>query len=234
MASLPIRPARGASGVSVACARGSVRAAALACILAASSAMAQVYVGQDSQGGVVLSNHPGEQARDLLIADPRAAAVLPTAATSPGLAATPALKPRQTPSPDLAIAIRRTAQRHALPETLLTALIAVESGFDQRAVSPKGARGLMQLMPATARRFGVRDPFSVEDNLEGGATYLRWLLGQFDQDVTLALAAYNAGEGAVERAGRRVPAYRETQDYVRKVLSLSSTGEPTPAQAARR
>ena len=115
--------------------------------------------------------------------------------------------------------IRAAAQTHGLPLPLLSAVISVESGFDPRAVSPKGARGLMQLMPATAKRFGVNDVFAVSDNLRGGAAYLRHLMDLFDSDLNLVLAAYNAGEGAVMRAGRRVPAFPETQQYVAKVLS---------------
>jgi lysozyme len=112
---------------------------------------------------------------------------------------------------------------------LLTAVIAVESGFDERAVSSKGAKGLMQLMPATARRFGVRDVFAAEQNLRAGAAYLRTLMNQFPENLQLALAAYNAGEGAVLRAGRRIPAFPETQQYVRKVLARLASEPANPA-----
>jgi hypothetical protein len=98
-------------------------------------------------------------------------------------------------------------------------VIAVESEFDQWAVSSKGARGLMQLMPATARRFGVADPFDARANIFAGTQYLRILLDQFNGDMTLALAAYNAGENAVLRYGG-IPPYRETRGYVSKVQSL--------------
>ena len=100
---------------------------------------------------------------------------------------------------------------------LLTALAEVESSFDPLAVSPKGARGLLQLMPATAERFGVGDPFDVAQNVEGGARYLSWLLDRFGGRADLALAGYNAGEGAVDRH-RGVPPYPETRRYVRLVL----------------
>ncbi len=181
-----------------------------AALLLGAAAQAQVYVGSDAQGTLVLSNHASSEAPELLLAapaDPAAAAARSEAALPP-----PAAAP-------LSGEIRAAAQRHALPESLLAAVIAVESGFNPRAVSPKGAKGLMQLMPETARRFGVKDVFAVQENINGGAAYLRWLLTQFDDDLRLALAAYNAGEGAVARAGRRIPAYPETQDYVAKVMA---------------
>jgi soluble lytic murein transglycosylase-like protein len=92
-----------------------------------------------------------------------------------------------------------------------------ESSFKLRAISPKGARGLMQLMPGTASRFGVANIFDPKQNIEGGARYLRFLLDRFDGDINLALAGYNAGEGAVEKYGWRIPPYSETQEYVRRI-----------------
>jgi soluble lytic murein transglycosylase-like protein len=113
--------------------------------------------------------------------------------------------------------IERTAERHQLDPLLLEALVEVESGRNAEAVSPKGARGLGQLMPATARRFDVSDVHDPEDNLDGAARYLAWLIDRYQGDLTLALAAYNAGEGAVDRH-LGVPPYPETRAYVRKVL----------------
>lgn len=113
----------------------------------------------------------------------------------------------------------RVGREHGLPATLLAAVAAAESGFDARALSPKGAQGLMQLMPDTARQHGVRHVFSMEDNLRGGALHLRGLLRRFSGDTTLALAAYNAGEQAVRRAGDRVPDIEETRRYVPRVLA---------------
>jgi soluble lytic murein transglycosylase-like protein len=92
-----------------------------------------------------------------------------------------------------------------------------ESSFKLHAMSPKGARGLMQLMPGTAMRYGVTNIFDARQNIEGGARYMRFLLDRFDNDVTLALAGYNAGEGAVEKYGWQVPPYAETQEYVRRI-----------------
>ncbi|WP_341888610.1 lytic transglycosylase domain-containing protein [Variovorax sp. YR752] len=190
---------------------------AAACALAcAQAARAQIYAGTGEGGSIVLSNHASDAAPTLLVAGdpvPRPVQVPPAAASAPA-----PVRPRAAPR-DLAPEIRDAARRYALPEALLTAVVAVESGFDPKAVSRRGAKGLMQLMPATARRFGVRDVFAVRENLHGGAAYLRVLIDQFDNDVTLALAAYNAGEGAVLRAGRRLPDYPETRDYVARVLA---------------
>lgn len=106
-----------------------------------------------------------------------------------------------------------------VPRELITAVIAVESGYNPNAVSKKGARGLMQLMPETARRFSAGDILNPRDNVLAGAKYLRFLLDLFKEDIELALAAYNAGENAVIRAGYHIPAYAETQSYVPLVMA---------------
>jgi soluble lytic murein transglycosylase-like protein len=113
--------------------------------------------------------------------------------------------------------IERNAARHGLDPLLIYLVMREESGFNYRAVSRAGARGLMQLMPATARRLGVRNIHDPGENVEAGARYLKNLIELFAGDVNLALAAYNAGEGAVARYGYRVPPYRETQNYVRRI-----------------
>jgi soluble lytic murein transglycosylase-like protein len=110
------------------------------------------------------------------------------------------------------------AREYALEPALIHAVISAESGYNPLARSPKGAKGLMQLMPATAERYGVRNPLDPRQNIYGGAAYLRDLLTLFGNDMQLALAAYNAGEGAVMQHGR-IPPYRETVEYVPKVLS---------------
>jgi soluble lytic murein transglycosylase-like protein len=112
--------------------------------------------------------------------------------------------------------IDRVAEENGLDPALIKAVALVESGFNPKAVSPKGAQGLMQLMPATASRYGVSNPHDPYQSLRGGAQHLRDLLDEFSGDVTLALAAYNAGSGAVRRHGG-VPAYKETREYVAKV-----------------
>jgi len=109
--------------------------------------------------------------------------------------------------------VDQIAGRHSLPPELLHSVIKVESNYNPYAVSSKGAQGLMQLIPATARRFGVGDVFNPLENIEGGAKYLRYLLDLYGGNYPLALAAYNAGEGAVQKYGG-VPPYRETQNYL--------------------
>lgn len=104
-----------------------------------------------------------------------------------------------------------------LAPSLLRAVVQQESAFNPAAVSRAGAAGLMQLMPGTARRFGVHDRFDPAQNLRGGAAYLAWLLRHFNHDTDLALAAYNAGEGSVHRHGNQIPPFAETQAYVRSV-----------------
>ncbi len=136
----------------------------------------------------------------------------------PGLEAIKLSLPPDLPPTPYDPFIRRVASEQGLDPSLIKAVALVESGFNPRAVSPKGARGLMQLMPATARRYGVRDPHDPYENLYAGTRHLRDLLVEFQGDVPLALAAYNAGAGAVRRSGG-IPAYRETRDYVRKVTA---------------
>jgi soluble lytic murein transglycosylase-like protein len=118
---------------------------------------------------------------------------------------------------DLRQLATETARRHGVDPALVLAVTGVESAFDTRAVSPKGAQGLMQLMPGTARDLGVADPLDPAANLDGGTRYLRDLLAKYDGDLTKALAAYNAGPGAVARH-QGVPPYKETREYVKKVL----------------
>lgn len=115
--------------------------------------------------------------------------------------------------------IDAAARAQTLDPNLLKAVIAIESRFNPRARSPKGAMGLMQLMPATARRYGVANAYDARQNLRGGARYLRDLLAMFNNDTRLALAAFNAGENAVIRYGRTIPPYPETRHYVPAVLA---------------
>lgn len=128
--------------------------------------------------------------------------------------------------------IQEIAKKVRLKPALLHAVIRAESAYDPRALSRTGARGLMQLMPETARRYGVYDSWDPKSNLTGGATYLRDLLVMFKNDLRLALAAYNAGENAVKRFGNRVPPYPETEAYVTRVLELYSENESSGRFAA--
>ena len=129
---------------------------------------------------------------------------------------------RSVPDPDrkLILAwVERLAPEYGLDPGLVAAVIRTESNFDPKARSPKDARGLMQLIPATAERFGVEDVWDPVDNLRGGLAYLRWLLDHFDGDLELALAGYNAGENAVRRY-RGIPPYAETRRYVKRVTRI--------------
>ena len=140
-------------------------------------------------------------------------------------------------------ALRDAARTHSIDYELLQALVATESGFDAQAVSPKGALGLMQLMPGTAERYGVRGDkrktqeaklFDPRINITAGARYFDDLIDMFEGRIELALAAYNAGEGAVQRAGNQIPAFKETQNYVRTVLGLYAQLKPPAPVLARR
>ncbi len=141
------------------------------------------------------------------------------------------------PTPALASsfndAVERIAAQESIPALLIHSVIKVESNYNPSAVSPKGALGLMQLMPETARRFGVADVFNAVDNMQGGARYLHYLLELYNGDYTLALAAYNAGEAAVEKYGS-VPPFPETRNYVdqvRRTIELSRPAQKAPAAA---
>ena len=123
--------------------------------------------------------------------------------------------------------VHRMAPEYGLDPKLVLAVVQIESGFDSKARSPKNAQGLMQLIPETAERFGVRDTMDPEQNLRGGMSYLRWLLAFFSSDLQLALAGYNAGERAVEKY-RGVPAYPETQDYVARIIHLYGSSSHPP------
>ena len=123
--------------------------------------------------------------------------------------------------------IVESSRRYNVDPLLIYAQMHQESSFKQKAISHKGARGLMQLMPATARRFGVSNIFDPRQNIDAGVRYMRWLLDTFGQDLELALAGYNAGEGAVMKYGRSIPPYRETREYVRRITArYASISDP--------
>jgi soluble lytic murein transglycosylase-like protein len=176
-----------------------------------------IYQRKGLEGAISLSNFPEGDDYQLLIAAPIAKAAmgfLPTYAATGNLGS---LTSRILRFKDL---VDTVAQSTKLDPRLIHALISVESGYNPQAISPKGAVGLMQLMPATARRYGVQDIRDPRQNIEGGVRYFSDLLRLFNQDVSLALAAYNAGENAVLRHGRQIPPYQETKAYVPKVLAL--------------
>jgi TPR repeat protein len=129
--------------------------------------------------------------------------------------------------------VNKLAPRYEIDTNLAMAFIAVESGFDVQATSPKNAQGLMQLIPETAKRFGVKDAYKVEDNIMGGLAYLQWLLAYFKGDIKLVAAAYNAGEASVDKY-KGVPPYTETQMYVKKITSLyNNTTHPYKVNLVR-
>jgi soluble lytic murein transglycosylase-like protein len=171
-----------------------------------------VYKYIDAQGVIHLTNQPPPSPQQLLYA--RSYLIYPYQPPSNPRPKT--ILPHQNYAPLIAAA----AQQVQLPTALLQAVIQVESAYNPQAVSPKGAVGLMQLMPATAKRYGVIDRTDPAANLQGGARYLRDLLTLFNEDLTLALAAYNAGEQAVKKYDNKIPPYQETINYVNKVRKL--------------
>jgi hypothetical protein len=195
---------------------------AAALCLSPALALAQIYAGTGSNGVVVLSNFSTQETPELVVSGPEVVPVVVASKAPERL-----LEQPPTPDPrDRAAAYRslidQVAREVSMAPELLHAVIRVESGYQANAVSRKGAVGLMQLMPETAQRFGVRDAFDPKDNIRGGARYLKWLLEYFRGDLRLALAGYNAGEAAVVRAGYRVPPIAETRDYVPKVMWFMS------------
>jgi soluble lytic murein transglycosylase-like protein len=151
-------------------------------------------------------------------------------APAKGVLATRVLPPEKSgnasvPPPEISHLVEQTASRFQVDPQLVHAIIKVESEYDPKAVSRKGAMGLMQLIPETAQRFGVANPFDPKENIEGGVSYLKYLLGLYGGDLSLSLAAYNAGEGAVQRFGG-IPSFAETRDYVQKVTNIYQSGSP--------
>ncbi len=174
------------------------------------AAEADIYKYVDARGRVYYADEPKHAGYRLFIRTPR------PRAGKPRIGGGASLAKRRARYDAL---IDRTARKYGLDPQLLHAVIRAESAYDPGAVSPKGAVGLMQLLPATARRYGVVDLRDPKANLEAGARYLKDLLKQFG-DVKLALAAYNAGEAAVQKYGNRVPPYRETRRYVARVMQF--------------
>lgn len=181
-----------------------------------SRADAQIYTYRDAGGMLVLSDRPPADAG-------LAVRTFAAANTADAVRVTrPVSRGYKGDYDDL---ILEHARAQGIRPNLVRAVVQVESGYNPRAISPKGAMGLMQLMPGTAALLGVRRPFDPEENIRGGVLYLRQLLDRFDNNEELALAAYNAGPHAVGRYGNRVPPYRETRDYVRKVRTRTTVSD---------
>lgn len=180
------------------------------------SVQADIYSYTDENGMVHFTNVPN---------DKRFRVVLRSSSFSTESSQAPTVK---TPSGGFLKAnlkrfssiVEEAAKTYQLEPALLHAVITAESSYNPNALSPKGATGLMQLMPATARRYGVSNIWDPNQNIFGGAQYLRYLLQLFNNDMSLAVAAYNAGEHNVMKYGNRIPPFRETIDYVPKVLGL--------------
>lgn len=195
--------------------RGIIAGAAgiLAFISSAASAEAELGISRDAAPSVAgLVAHP----RARLGGEEEGGAALLVDVVDAGPARLTPLSQRAMIEP----LVEQVAQTYGVESALLHAVIHVESSYDPNALSSQGAQGLMQLMPGTARRYAVADAFDPEQNLHGGARYLRDLLGIFHNDLRLVLAAYNAGENAVIRNGYRVPPLKQTLAYVSRVLQL--------------
>jgi soluble lytic murein transglycosylase-like protein len=190
---------------------------------AAAPAAAQIYSWRDSAGQLVLSNHKPTASESITSYNvPSAEGVRTTTryvASSHGNA-----------YDDL---IGDASRKNNVRQSLVRAVIQVESAFNPAAYSSKGAMGLMQLMPGTARELGVKNPFDPEENVRGGVAYLRQLLDRYDGDEGLALAAYNAGPGAVDRHGQNIPPFAETRSYVSKVNEIAGQSRRPGAQLYR-
>jgi len=176
-------------------------------------ANADIYRYVDENGMVHFTNVPNDARFKLFIATSKELDPVTSAFAN---------RYRPYPSADrkkFHLHVVEAARAYQLDPALIHAVISAESGYNPLARSPKGATGLMQLMPATARRYGVDNPLDPKQNIYGGAAYLRDLLTLFGNDLKLAIAAYNAGEGAVMEYGHHIPPFRETTQYVPKVLS---------------
>jgi len=186
----------------------------------AGAAQAQIYSWRDANGTLVLSNRRPASAADAKTFEvPKAPAVRATRYVAAS---------RTTAYDDLIVEHSRA---QGIRADLVRAVMQVESAFNPFARSPKGALGLMQLMPATIRQFGVRNPFNPADNVRAGVAYLRELLDRYENNEELALAAYNAGPGAVDKHGRSVPPYRETKNYVAQINTIAARPIAAPGKS---
>ncbi|MDF1578940.1 MAG: transglycosylase SLT domain-containing protein [Desulfobulbales bacterium] len=194
--------------------RGKIAIAALLAVLVAAPVRAAMYKFVDENGVIHFTNVPSDPKYQPVVSATRRGAVAMTAA---GRAVVYGGTTARTPAPDsFDEAIRLAARRYQVDPRLVKSVIRAESNFDYLAVSRKGAQGLMQLMPETAGDMQVSDPFDPQENINGGTRYLRKMLGLFNGNLHLALAAYNAGPTRVAALGR-VPGFKETENYVRKV-----------------
>ena len=193
----------------------------IGCLASGTSAAVEVYKYVDSQGRVHLTDRPPHDGYQLI---QKAGKKLRMSRIN--------FRDKDANRKRFASKIAEVAGRYQVPEALIHAVITIESAYDPNAVSRAGAVGLMQLMPATAKRYGVANRRDPSANLTGGIRYLKDLLVRFDSNLELALAGYNAGENAVEKFGNRIPPFAETRSYVRKVLELYSQQFAEPSDGA--
>ena len=194
------------------------------CLGASAPASADIYSWRDTNGNLVLSNThrppEGVESKSYPVSNTQ------------GVYATVFVSAAKTRSYDDLIV--EHSELNGVRTDLVRAVVQVESAYNPNARSPKGAKGLMQLMPATALRFGVSNPYNPVENVRAGVAYLRQLLNRYGNNEKLALAAYNAGPGAVDKYGENVPPYRETQNYVTRINKIAGTrvasAAPRPAQ----
>lgn len=188
------------------------------------SAYAQIYSWRDAEGRLVLSDRRPAASVELKAHGAAKSYAVPRATTVRATRLAPS-----RPSDLYDDLIVEHAQRNRVRSDLVRAVVQVESAYNPAAVSSKGAMGLMQLMPATARQYGVANPFNPGENVRAGVAYLRELLDRYQGNEELALAAYNAGPTAVDRHGQNVPPYRETQNYLARISRISTTATmPAP------
>jgi len=183
----------------------------IGCVASGPSSAVEVFKYVDSKGRVHLTDRPPHNGYQLI---QKAGKRLRTSRIN--------FRDKDANRKRFASKIAEVASRYQVPEALIHAVIDIESAYDPNAISRAGAVGLMQLMPATARRYGVANRRNPSASLTGGTRYLKDLLLRFDSNLELALAGYNAGENAVEKFGNQIPPFDETQNYVRKVLELYS------------
>jgi len=190
----------------------------------AAPASAQIYSWRDANGNLVVSNRRQGSAtyEQKSFPVPKAERVRATRYVSAD---------RAKPYEDI---IAEHSRTHGVRAELVKAVMQVESAFNPYARSPKGALGLMQLMPATAQQFGVKNPFDPRENVRGGVAYLRQLLDRYENNEQLALAAYNAGPGAVDKYGQNVPPYKETRNYVKQISKMTDAADATTRPIAIR
>jgi hypothetical protein len=193
----------------------------LLCLGIAAPASAQIYSWHDANGNLVVSNRRQNGAPE---AQSHSVPTAPVAPKTDTVRATRYVAPERIRVFDDLIS--EHSKNHGIRADLVRAVVQVESAFDPRAKSPKGALGLMQLMPSTARLYSVMDAFNPAENIRGGVAYLRSLLDRYQNNEELALAAYNAGPGAVDKYSQQVPPYRETKNYVKQINHIAARPVP--------